>query len=204
MQTIVEILIFLSIAAVLLWVFFKMVGLLSKRQRTNRHSAPHFTEIPQSDYSLSMRNLFIIPLVLLSLVSFPSWSETLSLDDLVERNGLFYKKFTDIPFTGEVSGILEVFFESGKFKNGEKNGEWLMYYDNGQLSSRFNYKDVKKDGVFEYFHKDGHLASRGNYKNDKEEGSRVEYWRMEIFSGNIISEMDNHTAILNIIMRMVS
>ena len=39
-------------------------------------STPHFTEISKSDYSLSMRTLFIIPLVLMSLVSFPSWGET--------------------------------------------------------------------------------------------------------------------------------
>jgi len=35
---------------------------------------PHFTEISKSDYSLSMRALFIIPLVLMSLVSLPSAS----------------------------------------------------------------------------------------------------------------------------------
>ena len=33
------------------------------------------------------------------------------MNDLVERNGLYYKKFTDIPFTGELTGI-----ESGKIK----------------------------------------------------------------------------------------
>ena len=39
--------------------------------QTGGFSAPHFTEISKSDYSLSMRTLFIIPLVLMSLVSFP-------------------------------------------------------------------------------------------------------------------------------------
>lgn len=47
-----------------------------------------------------MRTLFIVPLVLMSLVSFPSWGET--IDDLVEREGIYYKKFTDVPFTGKV------------------------------------------------------------------------------------------------------
>ena len=75
---------------------------------------PHFTEIPQSDYSLIMRTLFIIPLVLMSLVSFPSWG--LSMDDLVHREGVWYKKFTDVPFTGEVDEGLE----RGSMKN-EKN-----------------------------------------------------------------------------------
>ena len=46
-----------------------------KVNQTDRFSAPYFTEISKSDYSLNMRTLFIIPLVLMSLVSFPSWGE---------------------------------------------------------------------------------------------------------------------------------
>ena len=45
----------------------------------------------------------------------PSWGETLTMNDLVERNNLYYKKFTNVPFTVEISGI-----ESGGFKNGEE------------------------------------------------------------------------------------
>ena len=44
---------------------------------------------------------FPLLLILLSL-SIPSLGETWG--DLVEREGLFYKKFTDVPFTGEVEG----------------------------------------------------------------------------------------------------
>ena len=44
-------------------------------------------------------------LVLLSL-SFPSFGET--MDDLVEREGLYYKKFTDVPFTGQVEENLRI------------------------------------------------------------------------------------------------
>jgi hypothetical protein len=44
----------------------------------------NFTEIPKSDYSLRLRTLFIIPLVLVSLVLFPSWGKTLTRDPLVE------------------------------------------------------------------------------------------------------------------------
>ena len=38
-------------------------------------------------------------------------TEKCDWDDLVERDGLFYKKFTDVPFTGE---------EQNEFENGEK------------------------------------------------------------------------------------
>ena len=83
----------------------------------------------------------------------PSWSETLTMDDLVERNDLYYKKFTNVPFTGEVSGR-----ENGKFSNGKKNGEWLSYHKNGQLKDKENYKNGWKDGFWESYYDDGRLS----------------------------------------------
>ena len=41
------------------------------------------------------------------------WSKDLSMDDLVKRDGLYYEKFTDVPFSGNVVGK-----ETGKIKNG--------------------------------------------------------------------------------------
>ena len=103
--------------------------------------------------------LFII------LTSLVSWSESLTMDDLVERNELYYKKFTDNPFTGEISGI-----ENGSFKNGKMNGEWLRYYENGQLNEKVNFKDGKRDGLSETYFENGQLKDKGNYKDGKEEG----------------------------------
>ena len=65
-----------------------------------------------------MKKITSITLIFfLSLLSFPSWSETLTMDDLVERDDLYYKRFTDIPFTGEVGGV-----GVGKFKDGKRDG----------------------------------------------------------------------------------
>jgi hypothetical protein len=41
------------------------------------------------------------------------------MEDLVERDGLYYKKFTDTPFTGKVSGLVA---GSGEMKDGIKEG----------------------------------------------------------------------------------
>ena len=82
------------------------------------------------------------------------------MDDLVERNDLYYKKFSDVPFTGEVSGM-----ESGKFKNGKKNGEFVRFYENGQLSSTGNYKDGEQDGLYQFFNKDGSLQLTETWKD---------------------------------------
>ena len=106
-----------------------------------------------------MRNIFIIT-ILLSLFSSPSWNETLTLEDLVLRNNLYYKKFTDVPFTGEIFGL-----ENGRFKNGELEGFWKYYYKDGQLSSNRNYKDGKKDGLWETYYENGQLKTKGNYKD---------------------------------------
>ena len=62
-------------------------------------------------------------------------SET--IDDLVERGGLHYKKFTDVPFSGEVTGK-----QQGKFKDGVKEGPWAYYWESGQLSDKGTLRDV--------------------------------------------------------------
>ena len=80
------------------------------------------------------------------------------MDDLVERNNLYYKKFTDAPFTGDVSGIW-----NGKIKKGKITGEWLSYYESGQLKLKINYKEGKMDGVWEYFDEEGFLLVTKTY-----------------------------------------
>ena len=57
----------------------------------------------------------VILVPLLGLTTPVHAEETVDWDDLVERDGLFYKKFTDVPFTGEVTGQ-----KQGRLKNGEK------------------------------------------------------------------------------------
>ena len=63
----------------------------------------------------------IILILFLSLLSSPSWSETLSIEDLsyniVSSKELYYKKSSRLLFTGEISGSW-----NGKFKEGKKEG----------------------------------------------------------------------------------
>jgi len=65
-----------------------------------------------------MKSLFIIPLVLMSLVLTVSpvhsmnllcgfvgiGCETVTKEELFLRDGLYYKIYTDVPFTGNVEG----------------------------------------------------------------------------------------------------
>ena len=116
-----------------------------------------------------MKTLLTLPLLLLSLISFPSWSETYS--DLVERDGIHYKKFSNVPFNGEVKGIFQ-----GRLKNGKEEGLWVKYHDNGQLWSKGEYKNGKKEGSWVLYWDNGQLHDTGEYKNGKKEGPWVAYW----------------------------
>jgi len=113
-------------------------------------------------------------LLLSSLFSSLSWGE--AMDDLVERDGIYYKKFSDVPFTGPVEirnfrGVLH----KGYVKNGKSDGPWVAYWLNGQLSSQGNYKKGEKDGPWISYWENGHLWDKGEYKNGKRDGRWVFY-----------------------------
>ena len=61
-----------------------------------------------------------------------------TMDDLVERDGLFYKNFTDVPFTGKI----------------------VDYHPNGQLRKKETHKDGKKDGLWVFYGENGQLLSK--------------------------------------------
>ena len=93
----------------------------------------------------------------------------LTIDDLVKRNGLYYKKFTNVPFTGEVSGQV-----NGELINGKEIGEWEFYNKNGQLIIKGNYKDGKEYGRWVEY-STMVLCDEGFYKDGKRDG-RWEYY----------------------------
>ena len=118
----------------------------------------------------------LITILFLSLLSSPSWSET--FDDLVKRDGLYYKKFSDVPFSGKLTG-------KGKnlIKNGKEEGEWTHYYHTGFLLAKGNYENGKREGAWVAYYPNGQLNYKGNFKNHKKEDMWVVYHRYGILDG---------------------
>ena len=108
----------------------------------------------------------ILTSVVFVVLLFPALAlgEEVTMDDLVERDGVYYKKFTDVPFSGKVTGR-----GLGQIKNGEKEGPWVRYYDDGQLYQKGNYKNGKKEGPWVGYSTDGSVwkGLTGTFKNDK-------------------------------------
>jgi antitoxin component YwqK of YwqJK toxin-antitoxin module len=98
--------------------------------------------------------------------------EVVTWDDLEYREGLYYQKFTDVPFTGKTTGQTQ-----GTYKDGLLDGPYVSYYnnDNGQLCRKGHYKNGEKDGPWVGYYYDGQLMDKGHYKNGKKDGPWVSY-----------------------------
>lgn len=60
-------------------------------------------------------------------------------------------------------------WSKGNFKDGMFIGNlYESYYDNGQLMSKENYKDGKRDGLYESFQRNGQLETKSCYVNGEE------------------------------------
>ena len=93
-----------------------------------------------------MKKLFLIPLILFSLISLPSLSE--SMDDLVKRDGLYFIKNSDDLFTGKIKEFYNTdeIRITGEIINGKLEGTWLEYHKRGFLYKKIKLKNGIKDG----------------------------------------------------------
>ena len=72
--------------------------------------------------------------------------------EVMERNGLSYKPFSNDPLTAKVE----------------------QYYENGQLKHLYTVIDGKKEGLYQEWHENGQLETKVTYVNGKREG--LQHW----------------------------
>ena len=107
-----------------------------------------------------------------------------TLKDLVQRDGLFFKRYEDIPFTGTIDG-----HESGTIINGLRHGFWRVFYSDGQLKSKGNYQNGIKDGKWIGYRPNGFIHYEGEYLKGKQHGLWTHYWENKVvgFQGTFIN-----------------
>ena len=111
----------------------------------------------------------LAPILLLTLM-FPSIAFGETMNDLVWRDGILYKKFSTVPFTGKVTGK-----KQGSLRNGKRVGPWVTYHENGQLDYKGTFKDGKREGPWVSYYENGQLESRTTWKEGKMDGTSVFY-----------------------------
>ncbi len=62
-----------------------------------------------------------------------------------------------------------------KNDGGQKHGLSEVYWENGKLENKVNYKDGKRDGLVEWYDKNGQLRHKANYKDGEQDGLAETY-----------------------------
>ena len=129
-----------------------------------------------------MKRLLLTVLPLLLIVGY---SKPIDQDKLIDDDGWKYHPDTKELYTGKtiknrLGGTKE--FE-GSYKDGEKDGLWTDYHENGEKKSKGNHKDGKLDGLWTNWYENGQKSSEITYKNGKQyiirtykDGKREGFW----------------------------
>ena len=120
----------------------------------------------------------LLTIVCLVLVSSYSYSEEVSEDQLVVREGVYYKNFSTTPFTGTYVEFYEngQLLWMGNLKDGKQDGLWKGYNEKGQLVNRGNWRNGKQHGLYETFYENGQLWTRSNYKDGELHGLSEQFY----------------------------
>jgi formylglycine-generating enzyme required for sulfatase activity len=92
---------------------------------------------------------------------------------LIERDGVFYTKNTNKPYSGLVLALYNNGEKKseGTLKDGEPDGVWTYWHENGQKESEGTYKNGKEDGKWTRWYENGQKRVEKNYKDGEEIGS---------------------------------
>ncbi|MBI37429.1 MAG: hypothetical protein CL568_07605 [Alphaproteobacteria bacterium] len=111
--------------------------------------------------------------------------ETISPTELIVDNGVYYRKYSDTPYTGSVEGQGHYYtYEKGGYIDGKKAGVWRYYHLSNQLWTKGTFKNGIADGSWEWYLSDGKPWSRGFYEDGKETG----LWKFFYDNGNLRSK----------------
>ena len=106
-------------------------------------------------------------------------SPEINFDDLVEREGVYYEKFTHEPFSGKVKGQ-----SAGSLRKGKKDGIWRHYFEAGGLRSEDSYKGGVEHGPVTEWHENGNKRWEGTFKDGKLHG----LWTLYDQDGSVNSQ----------------
>ncbi|MEG0136270.1 MAG: toxin-antitoxin system YwqK family antitoxin [Cetobacterium sp.] len=137
-----------------------------------------------------------------------SFSELVQVDysKILNKNGKIFVKNLESPLTGMVkykkdrefykNGIPEgkwlSFYSNGKiksienWKNGELNGKYILYSEDGYKTFQTYYLKGKDHGLFKLYHDNGKLHIVGNFYN----GQAIGIWNYYNERGNLIGKLD--------------
>lgn len=105
-------------------------------------------------------------------------SQAISMHYLVERQGIYYKVNSEMPFSGvafsEYSNTQKE--EENTFRNGVRHGKSLKWFNNGQIKFTGTYDSGYLEGKVMTYYENGQLEFEGNYKTGVKQGTCKEWY----------------------------
>ena len=132
----------------------------------------NYSKLSNKSFTAIMKHLLVMAFAILTIGCGEKKSDGVNLDELEDREGVFYLKNSNSPYTGKCFE----FHENGQketemtFKGGKMDGPAVWWYENGQKKSEENYKDGKPDGLLVYWYENGQKQTEINYKDGKPHG----------------------------------
>ena len=97
---------------------------------------------------------------------------SIQMDEIVRRDDTFYRKFSNIPFSGHIesyhpNGQLKII---GDLSDGKKVGNWIEYYLSGIKKSEGQFADGKKDGPWVYYFLNANIKEKQFFIDGHKDG----------------------------------
>ncbi len=131
--------------------------------------------IPHSKSKPHLTGKFFVFLLLISCLASCS-SKKYSGNQLIVINGKIYQKGSTKPFTGREIGKVRGMTIQYDVMNGLKDGEFKVFYSNGNLQMQGRMVNNKNEGLWKYYYNNSQLESEGNFKNDMPDGKWLWYY----------------------------
>jgi antitoxin component YwqK of YwqJK toxin-antitoxin module len=112
---------------------------------------------------------YLVP-VLLVVLFFSCTPKKIDNGGFFIKNNIVYKNDTNTPFTGIIKAKAEGKNFEYYVKDGLKNGEFKITFENGNLVMKGNIVNDKNEGKWVYYYPSGELESEGNFKYNKPDG----------------------------------
>jgi antitoxin component YwqK of YwqJK toxin-antitoxin module len=131
-----------------------------------------YSKLSNKSFTSTMKHLLLMAFAILTIGCGEKKSDGVNQDELEDREGVFYLKNSDSPYTGKYFE----FHDNGQkkseenFKDGKPHGIGFSWYENGQKKVEANLKDGKPDGLSVYWYENGQKQAEINYKDGKPHG----------------------------------
>lgn len=142
--------------------------------------------------------LILIFTISLSTSSYGNWlkdmfKSTVTSQELIERDKKYYTKEDSELFTGKVEDKHKNGKTSfvGQYKNGMRSGEFITYFENGQIQKKETYLLGTQEGKVEEFNDDGSLRTSYVMKDGKYPDGPIKFLDKEGFVEDFIFYKNN-------------